>query len=132
MGKVLRLLIYWGPAILWMALIFTLSSHQRLSVSPEYWLNFLFFKFLHMVEYATLYFLLFRACYLSTKKNDRQKDLFITPLIIAIIYAATDELHQTFIPTREGTTRDVLIDSVGIFFMYTLIKNNLKRIKFIM
>jgi len=34
-------------------------------------------------------------------------------LWFAVLYAATDEFHQTFVPSREGCLRDVLIDSCG-------------------
>ena len=34
-------------------------------------------------------------------------------LWVAVLYAATDEFHQTFVPSREGCVRDVLIDSCG-------------------
>ena len=33
---------------------------------------------------------------------------------IAFAYACTDEFHQTFVHGREGTPRDVVIDSIGI------------------
>jgi VanZ family protein len=32
---------------------------------------------------------------------------------IAIGYAITDEIHQTFVPTRNGSSVDVPIDAVG-------------------
>lgn len=32
----------------------------------------------------------------------------------SLFFAATDEFHQTFVPTRGGTVWDVLIDSLGI------------------
>lgn len=34
-------------------------------------------------------------------------------LLFTIIYAVTDEWHQTFMPGRDGRAVDVLIDSVG-------------------
>lgn len=33
---------------------------------------------------------------------------------VALLYAITDEFHQTFVPGRNGNGIDVLIDSVGI------------------
>ena len=33
---------------------------------------------------------------------------------LAVLYAATDEFHQTFVPSREGCIRDVAIDSCGV------------------
>jgi VanZ family protein len=32
---------------------------------------------------------------------------------LAVLYACTDEWHQTFVPGREGRLTDVLIDTVG-------------------
>jgi len=34
-------------------------------------------------------------------------------LWVAALYATTDEFHQTFIPSREGCVRDVLVDVAG-------------------
>ncbi len=34
-------------------------------------------------------------------------------LLICILYAITDEVHQLYIPGRSGEVRDVLIDSAG-------------------
>ncbi|MDQ0243683.1 VanZ family protein [Bacillus fengqiuensis] len=34
-------------------------------------------------------------------------------LLICILYAASDEFHQLFVPGRGGQIKDVLIDSVG-------------------
>lgn len=33
---------------------------------------------------------------------------------LAIMYAMTDEYHQTFVPTRAGTWADVAIDGCGV------------------
>ena len=33
--------------------------------------------------------------------------------IIAIVFAATDEFHQKFVPGRYGCLRDVFIDAAG-------------------
>lgn len=34
-------------------------------------------------------------------------------MCVAALYAATDELHQAFVPSRTGSAIDVLIDSAG-------------------
>ena len=36
--------------------------------------------------------------------------------VFSLLYACTDELHQTFVPGRAGMLKDVLIDGIGIFF----------------
>jgi VanZ family protein len=34
--------------------------------------------------------------------------------LITVLYAVSDEYHQTFIFGRQGAARDVLIDSAGV------------------
>ena len=44
--------------------------------------------------------------------------------IVCVLYAATDEIHQLFVPGRGGQIRDVLIDSIGAgtgFIFYFII-----------
>lgn len=57
------------PAILWMTLIFYLSSRQRVAVSNTYIINFMFFKFLHVTEYSILYTLVYRALCIYSEKD---------------------------------------------------------------
>jgi len=101
---------YWLPALLWMALIFAVSAQPNLPSVADSRLDTLFKKLAHMVEYAILTLLLWRAL------NARPR--LIPPLwmafICALFYAASDEFHQLFVPGRNGTVRDVLIDSIGI------------------
>lgn len=117
MSKLLR---YWGPPLVWMILIFFLSSQESTQVSDVYTWNFVFFKSLHVLEYAALYFLLFRATLQENSKN--QKKARLIALLITFAYAASDELHQTFVPTREGRLRDVGIDTIGMSLMYIYTK----------
>lgn len=98
----MKLLSRWFPAIIWMIVIFLLSSRQSVTISSEYVLNFLFFKTLHVMEYAILYVFLYRAV----------RHPFYA-FVLTMAYALTDEIHQTMVPTREGKPRDVIIDSIG-------------------
>ncbi len=129
-----RISIYlwnWLPALLWMFLIFFLSQRQRIALSEEYVINFFIFKSLHVIEYAILYFLLFRGFYLSFRKisSHTLDKLYKYTFLISLIYALSDELHQSFVPTREGKFRDVVIDTLGIVIMYTFLKSRLSLIK---
>ena len=58
--------------------------------------------------------------------NIREK--ILTSILVGIIYAITDELHQYFMDGRSAQIKDIVIDSLGIFtgvlLMYK-IKNNL-------
>lgn len=125
MNKFIKL---WIPPIIMMCVIFYFSSRQNVSVSSEFTINFIILKTLHTIGYALLHLLLFRAVYVQEKKKNLDISLK-KAAIIAILYAATDELHQQFVPTREGKIRDVIIDAVGISIMYIYIKHNFNRIK---
>lgn len=118
-----KILYIWLPPVLWMIFIFTLSSRQRITVSEEQAINFLFFKSLHVIEYMTLFILFFRAYYLQIKKKSTLIAIVLA-LISSTLYAGSDELHQTLVPTRQGHLQDVFIDLIGITIaiMYTKIK----------
>ena len=109
---------YWLPALCWMALIFFLSSLQGSSLSDFGSLDFFVKKGAHVTEYAILYLLLFRAFY--TVMASRKA--LIVSAIIGVLYAVSDEYHQTFVPLRDGRVRDVVIDSIGIFLMYLFLR----------
>jgi VanZ family protein len=109
---------YWLPALSWMALIFFLSSLQGSSLSDFGSLDFFVKKGAHITEYAILYLLLFRAFHTVM---DTRKALIVSA-IIGVLYAVSDEYHQTFVPLREGRVRDVIIDSIGIFLMYLFLR----------
>jgi len=117
-----KIIYFWLPPVLWMIFIFFLSSRQRIVVSEEQSINFLVFKTLHLIEYMTLFVLFFRAYYLQYKSKGF-KNAVILATISTLLYAMSDELHQTFVPTRQGHLQDVFIDLIGITIgiMYTKI-----------
>lgn len=129
MKKIARIIWFWGPVIGWMSFIFFLSSRQSISVSQTYLYNFILFKTLHMIEYAFLYLLVFRAVNSIDAKHFSLHKKLITAFIITFVYAVTDEFHQTFIPTRTGQIRDIFIDLAGILLMYIYIKSHKNIIK---
>lgn len=94
----------WLPSVTWMALIFYLSSIPKLEVTSEPLWNFITRKSAHMFEYCVLFLLLNRAL-------DKENPLLA--LVLTVFYAVSDEVHQIFVPLREGAPTDVLIDSIG-------------------
>lgn len=65
----------------------------------------------HLTEYALLGALSVRALRKpGTSWNWKQAGQGVA---LAALYAATDEIHQSFVPTRDGRVTDVLIDTVG-------------------
>lgn len=93
----------WLPVVLWAAIIFTLSSISNPRASQFFVLDFIFKKTAHVSEYAILFILLFRA----TKKN------FPLAFVLTVLYAITDEIHQSFTPGRTPAIYDVGLDSSG-------------------
>jgi VanZ family protein len=72
-------------------------------------------KAAHGTEYAVLALLWWRAWHKSYRNNAsewRWADAFLALGIVAL-YAASDEFHQSFVPTREARFGDVLIDTAG-------------------
>ncbi len=106
--------------LVWMCAIFVLSSRPSVKVSGEYWMNFLFFKSLHIAEYGIL-MLLNTMTYHKLFPRWTMRRVLLFASISAVLYAMSDEIHQTFVPTRTGHARDVLIDSLGIGSVYWLL-----------
>lgn len=43
-------------------------------------------------------------------------------LIIGVLFAASDEVHQIFVPNREGSIADLIIDVAGIAISLAMYK----------
>lgn len=113
----------WLWVFLWASLIFFLSSQPDLKTTlPTFW-DFVLRKMAHMAEYAILCFLIFRA--LRGHNLDIKKSL-IWAAIFSILYACSDEYHQTFILGRQGRLFDVLIDTFGIIIADKILNDSHK------
>lgn len=117
---------YWLPPLAWMGAIFFMSSRVRFDITSDFLLDFAAFKMLHMIEFAFLYYLLFRA--LNRTTNLPRSTQLAYAAAIAIVYAISDEVHQQLVPTREGKLRDILIDTAGILFAYWWIRRNVEYV----
>jgi VanZ family protein len=106
-----RVVSLWLPVAAWAALIFVLSSIPSLSTGLGTW-DLVLRKAAHVTEYAILGALLVRAL---------GRPAVATAL--AIGYAATDELHQHFVPGRAGTAVDVAVDAVGVLLGVVLYRS---------
>ena len=47
---------------------------------------------------------------------------FAVPMLICLVYACSDEVHQIFVEGRDGKILDVLVDAIG-FILATVIAN---------
>ena len=115
----------------WAALIFDLSTGgfggsfsgallglilraAHITVSPETFktLHFLFRKLAHLTEYAILAMLIY-----GSARDDNpfrwQPRRALWTIILAGVYALTDEFHQGFVPGRGPSLIDSAIDTAG-------------------
>lgn len=134
MSKALRFFWYVGPMIVWMGLIFTLSTElgsaahtagllykllQRFfpdwlaGATPKdlfalhYWIR----KGAHFTEYLILALLAYRAFrYGEAWRHWRALGFSGS---FSILYAFTDEFHQVFVSSRGPSLRDLGIDALG-------------------
>jgi hypothetical protein len=111
MVEIKRLSKFWLPPIFWGVIIFLFSSQPTVVVSEIYWPDFFFKKTIHLIEYGSLFVLLYRALKGTVKRKPFHLALFA--FILTVLYAASDEYHQTLIMGRTGTLRDIIIDSFG-------------------
>lgn len=77
-------------------------------------LQFVVRKGAHFCAYAILGALCFENLCVIEKINKRKK--FAIAMIISVLYAISDEVHQYFVPGRACQFRDVVIDSCGALF----------------
>jgi VanZ family protein len=132
--KTLVFIKYWLPLLLWFALIFAASrdgdSFNRSSriIAPLVkWLMpgldpdgvdrvvLVVRKCAHAFEYAVLAWLFWRAFRHSMGVAPGKWSARVAFLawLFATLYAVTDEWHQGFVPTRQGSIWDVILDSFG-------------------
>lgn len=131
-----RFITYWLPLLLWMVVIFGASTSlgsprntSRFIVPFLLWLNphmspetlelwhHVIRKTAHAVEYAMLGFLIWRVVHsAAVLAAQRTPWHFRLSLLLAALYAATDETHQIFVPGREARVLDVLLDTCGAGF----------------
>ena len=103
---------YWLPVLVYVAIIFAVSSIANLA-PPVRWKNA--DKLSHLLEYSALGFLLVRAFFGSR--------IFSALLPCALLAVATglatglaDELYQAGIPGRISSVEDFRADALGILF----------------
>lgn len=126
------------PAIAWMLLIFAGSSDilsaehtSRFIVPFLLWLNpsmsyqtiaaihMVIRKMGHVTEYAILAALLWRALR-GTFSALSRRIIALCTFGVAAAFAASDEFHQSFVPSRTATAHDVFIDCVGVLIAIAL------------
>lgn len=92
----------WLPVLVWAAVIFAFSAVPSLSTGLGFW-DLVLRKLAHGAEFGVLGAL--TARWLGRP---------LLALAAASAYAATDELHQAFVPGRSASAADWAIDTGGV------------------
>ncbi len=126
--------------ILWMIFIFVMSSFDATSSSNQSnfivdiitsiinikdigLLSLIIRKLAHFIEYFILGILVINFITRYDKK-------IIIAILLCIIYATSDEIHQIFVPGRSCQIIDITIDSLGSImgiYLYKLITKKCKN-----
>ncbi|MCI7241786.1 MAG: VanZ family protein [Bacilli bacterium] len=126
--------------ILWMIFIFVMSSFDATSSSNQSnfivdiitsiinikdigLLSLIIRKLAHFIEYFILGILVINFITRYDKK-------IIIAILLCIIYATSDEIHQIFVPGRSCQIIDIMIDSLGAImgiYLYKLITKKCKK-----
>jgi VanZ family protein len=123
---------YWLPLLIWLGVIFVGSTNVmsaehtsryivpfllwlKPGMSPEAIWTILVVtrKCAHVIEYAVLALLLWRALRSLPALHTKTLMVFGAALLGCALFAASDEFHQTFVKSRTPSVRDVLLDTGG-------------------
>jgi len=100
-------ILKWLPSVVFMLTIFIISSQPSYRLPSLDWGDKIFKKGGHMVGYGLLALSYWYGMGLDKKKQ-------WLAWLLAVLYAATDEFHQSFVPGRHPSIWDVLIfDNFG-------------------
>jgi VanZ family protein len=105
----LRFFARWLPALVVMGLIFTLSSMPSEALPNLGPLDLLFKKGGHALGYALLGLAYFYALPPRLRTGYRA----LLALLMAVLFALSDEYHQSFVEGRNSRLTDVVIDTAG-------------------
>jgi VanZ family protein len=121
MSKSVQFFLRWLPALFMMISIFLVSAQPSSNLPNFDWADGLVKKSGHAIVYAMLALLYWRAL----DFNDRK--LWVAWLL-ALLYAITDEFHQSFVPGRHPAVFDVIIfDNFGALISLWLVHRYRKQ-----
>jgi len=93
-----------APPLALMALIFAFSAQPDLNSGLGV-VDLVGRKLIHAIDYGVLFLLWLRALGWRAPA---------AAALVTVLYAASDEYHQTFVEGRHGTATDVAIDAAGV------------------
>jgi VanZ family protein len=98
----------WGPTLVMMVLIYVASSIPSEQMPNAGSWDTLFKKGGHMLGYALL------GISIRYGVGETGRRAYLTALVGCLLYALSDEYHQSFTPGRNSSIIDVGVDLIGV------------------
>ncbi len=106
----------WGPPLLWMTAIFAASATPGSELPRFGSLDYAVKKGGHVLAYALLAILFWRALGWGNRQSG-------AAWLLVVVYALSDEFHQSFVPGRHPSFVDVfLFDGMGAVAALLLVR----------
>jgi VanZ family protein len=138
---------YWLPTFLWLCLLAAFSTDTfsaehtgrilakivhaffpGISSGGFNTLHFLVRKTAHFTSYGLLSFFAFFSWRATLPAPERWSIRWSNlALLLTLLAASLDEFHQSFLPSRTASVRDVLLDMIGAFFFQIVIALFVRR-----
>jgi VanZ family protein len=101
----------------WLSLIYSLSdrtgSEAADALVPLFWLGTIVDEVAHLVLYGGLATLTMWAFWSWRSAGYAEFRWVWLAAVLALLYGLTDEYHQTFVPGRSASLKDIITDGVG-------------------
>jgi len=107
--KIKTITYYWLPLIAYCVFIYIQSSYPSPEALPSFEYSD---KLMHFGAYAVMGVLFYRAYQTLPFKTIIQL-IVLFSMISASLYGVSDEIHQSFVPYRDGSFGDVIADVLG-------------------
>jgi VanZ family protein len=105
-----RFLLSWIPALLWAGFIFYLSSQTWVDAPARFPIN-------DKVAHVVLYGVFGLAVAWGGRRLEGAR-VHVGLILLAVLFAVSDEWHQSFVPMRDSSAGDLVADAVGIVLGY--------------
>lgn len=98
----IKIVLKWIPSILVMGFIFYLSSIPGNVLDDAGLKN----ETVHVFGHAFMFLCLYLSYFFALKSHR-------ISFLLVVLFAVSDELHQSFIPLRSASLFDILVDIIG-------------------
>ncbi len=108
--------VFFGIMAILVAIVIFLFSNIPINIESKHQ------NILSMVYHFGIFFMFTFFLSLALKSNKFDKKIIVIIILVSIIYAISDEIHQLFVLGRVADTQDVLVDMAGSLFALLTLK----------